>query len=60
MRGLIQSDRLVATGIFVLASAVVSERLLLLALWGGHLGWELGNGYRSSAPAMASGGCATA
>ncbi len=24
--------------------------LLLLALWGGHLGWELSNGYRSSAP----------
>jgi len=27
--------------------------LLLLALWGGHLGWELANGYRSSAPGNA-------
>ncbi len=24
--------------------------VLLLALWGGHLGWESSNGYRSSAP----------
>ena len=43
--------------LFVLTVFRTSERwarglagLLLLALWGGHLGWELSNGYRSSAP----------
>lgn len=43
--------------LFVLAVFRAHERwarglvgMLLLALWGGHLGWELGNGYRSSAP----------
>jgi hypothetical protein len=31
-------------------SARALAGLMLLALWGGHLGWELRNGYRSSAP----------
>lgn len=46
--------------LFVLTAFRPSERwaralagLLLLALWGGHLGWELSNGYRSSAPGNA-------
>jgi len=43
--------------LFVLTVFRASDRwargfagLLLLALWGGHLGWEFSNGYRSSAP----------